>query len=70
MKQRRDLNLDKLEQFLLIDSILKLTGKSRATVNRWVRNGSFPAPYKIAGSILWKRSEYNKWAKQLEKVRY
>ena len=60
MAKRRNLDPNRPEQFLLIDSILKLTGKSRATLYRWVK----------AGSILWKRTEYNQWAKKLQKVNY
>ena len=50
----------------------KLTGRSRASIYRWVKAGTFPAPYKIGGggSIAWKRSDYNEWSKSLQKVRY
>ena len=69
MAKRRNLN-PAPEQFLLIGPILKLTGKSRATVHRWCKSGNFPKPYKVAGSIMWKRSDYDLWSKQLQKVNY
>ena len=57
-----------LEQFLVMNTILELTGKSRPTIYRWVAAGEFPAPYKIGGSSLWKMSEYVEWAENLKRA--
>lgn len=49
-------NLDSLPDSALIDiaSVLALTGKSRATLYRWVSGGQFPKPRKIGNSRnLW-----------------
>lgn len=64
----QDIDHSGLEQFLLIDKITDLTGKSRATIYRWCRDGEFPGPYKIGGSSLWKMSEYVEWAENLKRL--
>ena len=70
MAKRRNLNPSP-EQFLLIHEIIKLTKRSRASIYRWCKAGTFPAPYKIGnGSIGWKRSDYDAWAEQLQEVNY
>ena len=65
-----NINIDQgnLEQFLAINTILELTGKSRPTIYRWVKAGDFPGPYKIGGSSLWKISEYMAWSENLKKL--
>ena len=68
---KKDLNPSIPEQFLLIDSVIKLTGKSRPTIYRWCKAGTFPQPYRLSnGSVAWKQSDYNQWAQELEKIEY
>ena len=62
---KRDLT-PKSEQFLRVDEIIKLTRRSRPTIYRWAKAGIFPKPYRIGGSIAWKRSEYDLWARSLQ----
>ena len=57
-----------LEQFLVMNTILELTGKSRPTIYRWVKAGEFPGPYRVGGSSLWKMSEYVEWAENLKRA--
>ncbi|MCK5665626.1 MAG: AlpA family phage regulatory protein [Thiotrichaceae bacterium] len=68
---KRNLNPDQPMKFLTIDEILKLTNKSRASIYRWCRSGTFPSPFKLGnGSIAWSVDEYNQWANSLKKVNY
>ncbi len=62
---KRDLT-PKSEQFYLIEEVMKLTRRSRPTIYRWGKAGIFPKPYRIGGSIAWKRSEYDAWARELQ----
>ncbi len=59
-------------KFLNTDEIVALTGTSRATLNRWCKNGSFPAPSKLCagGLIGWTVAEYEEWVSSRPKVRY
>ncbi len=61
---KRDLT-PKSEQFLLIEEIMRLTRRSRPTIYRWYKAGIFPRPHKVGGSISWKKSEYDSWAREL-----
>lgn len=69
--KEHDVNSSTPEQFLGMDEMLELTGKSRATLCRWSRSGTFPAPYRLGnGTVAWKQSEYIKWTQELQKVEY
>lgn len=45
-------NFDDLPDSACIDigSVIAITGRSRATIYRWIKAGRFPAPIKVAGS--------------------
>lgn len=47
-------------------AVMEKLGVSRATVNRWVKDGSLPAPLKIgARAIAWPGAVLNQWADKI-----
>lgn len=42
--------------------VCQFTGKSRATIWRWTRNGNFPRPLRIGpNSIAWTQEQLDAW---------
>jgi excisionase family DNA binding protein len=41
--------------------LLKQLGVHRTTLERWVKEGEFPAPTRIGGRLYWLRSEVQDW---------
>ena len=55
-----------LERFLPIGVIKQITGKSRATIYRWVEKGNFPRPINITNSAkAWRESDVRAWEQNL-----
>lgn len=51
-----------LVPLLRIDDVLRLTGLSRSTVYRLVREGTFPAPLKLSvQSVAWRADALQAW---------
>ena len=57
------------ETFLSWPKVKEIIGhKSRATIERWIKEGRFPPKYKIGKrSIAWKKSEIDVWATNPER---
>ena len=53
----------KRDKFLPLAEVQEIAGrKSRSTVWRWVKAGTFPAPHRIGpNSIAWLESEIVEW---------
>lgn len=46
------------ESFLRLKQVVELTSISKATIWRWVKNGTFPKPIKITSRVtVWKSSD-------------
>jgi prophage regulatory protein len=60
------------DQLLTVTDVLNVTGfKSRTTIYRRVRKGSFPCPYHIgAGKIRWRSADVEEWLNGLQPRRY
>jgi len=49
-------------QLLSMKDVMRILGKSRSTVNRWVDLGSFPKPTKVGRhSIAWPAEVISAW---------
>lgn len=59
-------------QLLTVADVLNVTGfKSRTTLYRRARNGSFPCPCHIgAGKIRWRSGDVEDWLNSLQTRRY
>jgi prophage regulatory protein len=59
-------------QLLTVADVLNVTGfKSRTTLYRRARNGSFPCPCHIgAGKIRWRSGDVEDWLNSLQPRRY
>lgn len=52
-------------RFLRIKEVLKISGKSRASVYEAIKRGEFPAPVKLSGtSSGWVKAEIDLWAQE------
>jgi prophage regulatory protein len=50
------------EPFLSIKKVQQITGKSRSTIYRWIRDGLFPQSVSIGpNSIAWSTAAVNEW---------
>lgn len=69
MSEKRNFNLEQPDQLLLIATILSLPGKSRATVYRQIKGGTFPKPVKISGkrAVGWLKEDLIAWENNLKK---
>lgn len=53
---------DEQSRMIGVAAVLAETGMSRRTIERWVRDGRFPRPYKLGGSTLrWRRADVEWW---------
>lgn len=51
---------------LRLPEVLKVTGMKRATLYKAVREGQFPAPFRVYGrSVAWRREEIEVWMEGL-----
>lgn len=51
-----------MDDILRMQDIIDYLKVSKATINRWRNDGSFPEPIQLgANSIGWKRSTIEKW---------
>ncbi|WP_082211712.1 AlpA family phage regulatory protein [Endozoicomonas montiporae] len=51
-----------------LDELKETIGVSRSTIYRWIKNGSFPAPYHLStGTVAWKHCEIIDWQNDLKK---
>ena len=41
--------------------IVKLTGRTKKTLQRWWKKGEFPEPAKINGLLAWRVKDINNW---------
>lgn len=51
-------------RLLSTKDIMTLVGKSRSTIERWVKDGSFPQPKKQHKTNLWLVGDYQHWVEQ------
>ena len=51
------------DRFIDIKEARRVTGKSTATIYRWVRTGAFPKPRRLGdgASVSWLESEVKEW---------
>ena len=50
------------DRLLRRHKVEELTGLSRASIYRWMRNGRFPRPVKISSrGVRWKESDITDW---------
>ena len=53
---------DSIDRFLRLDEVLHVTGLSRNTVYRRIREGTFPKQLRIGpNSVVWRQSEIVEW---------
>lgn len=53
---------DSIDRFLRLDEVLHVTGLSRNTVYRRIREGTFPKQLRIGpNSVAWRQSEIVEW---------
>ncbi len=46
------------EKFLRLKQVIEIIGVSKATIWRWVNDGTFPKPIKISAMVtVWKNSD-------------
>jgi prophage regulatory protein len=58
--------LDGQDRLLRMQEVTKLVSISRATIYRYLNEGSFPAPIRIgARRVAWRASDINTWFAQL-----
>ena len=56
-----------LDGFLRMREVLALLRVSRSTLNRWIREGTFPRPVKLGKrAVRWRRSDIEGWLKELQ----
>jgi prophage regulatory protein len=54
-----------LDQILSTREIVKLTGRHRVTIYRWIRAGIFPKKHEAQGhKVGWLRSDVERWLKR------
>ena len=55
-------------RILRTDDVLELLAVSRTTLNRWIKEGQFPKPFKIGGpkgrAVGWYESDVEEYLKQ------
>ena len=52
-----------MKRKLSTNDVIKLTGLTRSTLYRWIRNGEFPEPEKIGGMSFWQEESIAKFKK-------
>ncbi len=58
----RDRQLDTIDLVLSTADVVRITGRHRATIHRWMRSGYFPLKRTSRGrAIGWLRSEIEAW---------
>lgn len=56
------MNLDKIDRLLRLEEVLHITGLSRNTIYRRIRERSFPRQVKLGpNSVAWRQSDIAKW---------
>ncbi len=57
------------ERLLRRDEVLRLTGLSKSTLNKMVKEGTFPAPVRIGErAVAWRESEVLEWIRTRQKT--
>jgi len=52
--------------FLNMKEVISITGKSRSTINRWVKKGSFPKPTQLGkNSKAWPVEVISAWREEM-----
>jgi len=71
-ESEKDAVLSNRDQLLTVADVLNVTGfKSRTTLYRRARSGSFPCPCHIgAGKIRWRSGDVEDWLNALQQRRY
>lgn len=58
-----------LDRLIRLPELLELTGTSKSTLWRWIRNGSFPPGVRSGpNSVRWRASQVQDWMDGLELV--
>ncbi|HAU0120903.1 TPA: AlpA family phage regulatory protein [Legionella pneumophila] len=56
------------QQLLFTKDVEQITGFNRVTLRRWWREGHFPAPVKLNGSVLaWHYDDIHQWIDDITK---
>ena len=65
-------NSDNHLNYILISirEVMLITGLSRATIYRKVRDDNFPKPIKLSGSVRWYKNEVEDFITSLPRVQY
>ncbi len=63
------MNQSDIEIYLSWSEVKRISGnKSRTTIWRWMRDGSFPSSYQTgSNSVAWKSSEITEWVNSRKK---
>ena len=51
-------------RFMRMPEVVKMVGMARCTIYSHIKNGDFPAPYKLSGggrAVAWASDEIRKW---------
>jgi prophage regulatory protein len=64
--------MDQIDRLLNVNQVMELLGiKSRCTLWKWVRNGKFPAPVSLNGSLIrWWERDVTGWMNSRPTQRY
>ena len=49
------------KEIYFMPDIVKLTGRTKKTLQRWWKKGEFPEPVKINGLLAWRVKDINNW---------
>lgn len=57
-------------KFIRLPDVMERTGKSKTTIYRDIKNGTFPRQIPNGvGSVAWLESDINKWQEDMMKLR-
>lgn len=58
-----------LDRIIRLPELLEITGASRSTLYRWIREGCFPPPVRLGpNSTGWPQSQVREWLDSLQPV--
>lgn len=60
------MNSNNVSQFFTDKNVAARYQVSRPTIWRWLKEGQFPKPVKLAGSTRWRLSDLEKWEQEAQ----
>lgn len=54
-----------MDRLLPLPEVMRITGKSKATIYAWIKKGIFPSGVKFENSRLWPEEEILTWRQRL-----